>query len=304
METDTQPSGPETGFQSGPEPDTDGGDEGEGGGETEPAQQQPTGAQPPAGTQPPRESRQQRRDRFNETLELRKALQAMTDVHRENQTRHERELALLRQSIEAGRPPKPDPIAEKRKALNDRYEKVVARLDKDPSAGQEFRELMAEYGRLGAEEVAAQQPARQQASQPDAILQRIVGEFPWLDGDSGDRAAIAMANGHVARLVKQEKRDMRDPQVRYTTLRQGAALAAKDFGYPVGTDFPAANGKDRVAGTSGRGAAPGGGGPADFAGMDADIEAAAKIMYPNDEPAAAVKKWKSNAGRHLASFRK
>lgn len=304
METESQPTGTETGFQPGPEPDSDGGEGGEGVDPAEPAAPA-NGGEQPGGQQPPRETRAQRRDRFNETLELRKALQEMTRANEQAQSRHQQEMQLLRQSIEAGRPQREDPLVVKRKALDDRYTKIVTRLDKDPSAGEEFRELMAEYGRLGAEEFAGKQPAPRQATPPNAILQRIVGEFPWLDTDSGDHAAIALANGYVARLVKQEKRNMQDPQVRYTTLRQGAAMAAKDMGYPVGDNVGGTtNGRERVAGSGGRGGNQGAS-DSDLSSLPAaDVLAAAKIMYPNDDDALAVKKWKGNAGRHLASFRK
>lgn len=294
-----------------PQPVVEGGEGYEGGpGVDSPGDQQPDGGAPPDTGQPPqggdpvngeqpRQTRMQRRAEFNANLELKAQLKRQDEQNQQLTRQLAEAMRRMAESQEAMRPPREDPLVTKRNQLNERWQKVVSRLDKDPGAADEFRDLQFEYGRLGAQEEARQQ--QQNAPRPpSALIQSLTMEFPWLHPETGDNDARTMANGYAARIAKLEKRNMRDPQVLYTTLRQAAALVAKDLGYPVpsvGGDHT--NGRDRMAGAGGRGGPGGNGAPPDFTGMEADIEAAATVMYPNVEKAAAVAKWKNGPGRSL-----
>jgi hypothetical protein len=304
METETQQTGaePPIGDQGGGDPGPIGDQQpDQGGGEPaapEPGQQQP--GQSPPDQQGARPTRQARRDTFNENLELKRTLAAM---NRQN----EQLLAEMRRGQELQRralPQPPNPLEAKQKELNARWDKIVARLDKDPSAAEEFRQLQWEIGELAAE-MREQRNPRQEQRQPHPLHTNLMMEFPWLADDHGDREAQVMVNGEAARIAKAERRDMSDIRVRHATLRQAAAKVAAELGYPLPPTFAhnGANGRDRLVGTSGRNGGAGGGSP-DFTGHEADIEAAATVMYPNLEKPAAVAKWKASlAGKTLAASR-
>lgn len=238
------------------------------------------------------EQKQQRQQEQSLVAELRRHNEQLGNQLREA-------LGRIGDVVERSTPPREGPLVMKRKALDAQYEKVLARLDKDPTAAKDFQELLVEYGRLGADEA---HEARQAAEppRPSAVAQSLTVEFPWLDPQSGDREARTMVNGEAARLARREKRDMGNPQVLYATLRQAAATVARDLGYPVPAGFAEqqnGNGRQRVTGTGGRAGAGGGGGADPYAGMESDIEQAATIMYPNLDKAAAVAKWKGTVGK-------
>lgn len=302
MEPEPQPVEEGGGFDGGPAPDAPEDQQPDGGAPADTGQQ-PANGQPVNGEQP-RQTRSQRRAEFNANLELKAQLKQQGQQNQELTRQLAEAMRRMTESNEAMRPPREDPLTVKRKELNARWEKVVSRMDKDPSAADEFRDLQFEFGKLGAQEQARldQQSAPRP---PSALIQSLTMEFPWLHPETGDNDARTMANGYAAKIAKLERRNMRDPQVLYATLRQAAALVAKDLGYPVpnvGGDHT--NGRDRMAGAGGRGGGGGNGSPADFTGMDADIEAASSVMYPDLPKAQAVAKWKSTAGKTLASFRK
>jgi hypothetical protein len=301
MEPETQPNGES---QAGTEPV---GDPGEG---VEP-QQETTDGQPPTEEQaqpgqdvPRRPTRAERREDWRRNQELNRALGAMTTQNRELNERLREMSARIAESVEASRPPREDPLVARKKTLDAQYQKVLARLDRDPSAVEEFRDLQVEYGKLGAEMHDAKKAPPPRG--PSPLGQSLAAEFPWLHPESADRDAKAMVEGYAAKLARTEKRNMSDPNVLYTTLRQAAALVAKDLGYPLPSSFSAggdSNGRDRMSGSSGRGGVGGNAGP-DYAGLEPDIEAAATVMYPQLDRAAAVNKWKSTVGKSLASMRK
>lgn len=305
METETQQSNGESqaGIEPVGEPDIQGGEPQQQ--ETSDGQQQPPdGQQQPGQDVPRRPTRAERREDYRRNLELNKALEAMTSQNRELNDRLREMSSRIAESVEASRPPREDPFVAKKKELDTRYQKVLARLDRDPSAVDDFRDLQVEYGRLGAQmEKAQEKPAPRG---PSPLAQSLSAEFPWAHPDSRDEDARAMLNGYAAKLARTEKRNMSDPNVLYTTLRQAAAMVAKDLGYPLPASFSTvgdSNGRDRYSGSSGRGGVGTNGSP-DYTGMEPDIEAAATVMYPNLDKGAAVQKWKSTVGKSLASMRK
>lgn len=309
METENQPSTVEPVGDPGPDPGGQINDPAPDGGapapSPEPDQQQPG---QPAPDQSGRPTRQQRRDTFNENRELKRALDEMTRQNRELAQRLDENARLSREQLDAIRPKPEDPLTTKQKELNERWNKVVQRLDKDPSAAEEFRELQWQMADLAAErrsrEAMAQQ-RQQQPRQPSAYQQSLRVDFPWLDSDEEAQVAV---RGEVARIARMERRNMRDPEVVYRTFRQAAAKVATDFGLPLpasyGNGANGANGRDRFAGTGSRGSNGGGNGAPDFSGFETDIAAAARVMYPQLTEEQAVAKWKaSQAGRELARAR-
>ena len=311
MDTDGQASGEGgEGFEpGGAEPEGGGAEGAEGEGEPaggQPPQQQ--GGAPGQDQQPPgrKPTRAERRAEYQRNAELKGALDAMTKQNGELTRQLAEAMNRMTRSVEDARPPREDPFVAKKRDLDARYSKVLARLEKDPSATDDFRELMAEYGKLGAEAEISRQ--RQSApTPPNPMAMSLANEFPWLHPEGGDGEAKVMVNGYAAKLARTEKRNMQDKNVLYHTLRQAAAMVAKDLGYPLPASFSAgdngSNGRDRVSGTSGRGAG-GGAGPGDFTGLEGDIEAAATIMYPNLEKGMAVQKWKTTVGKQMAAARK
>ena len=179
--------------------------------------------------------------------------------------RVEVELAELRGRVTATQASQPDPAA---KALDDiatKIENVVARLGAgDDSARAEWHALRREEARLVARmeagtvsKEAEDRITKAMPQQLDPRQAALYAEFPDLQDDVHFKA---IANGHVSRLVATKNRDMANPQVRFATLREGAALAMRDLGR--GGDEhrePSTRDRERVSGTAGgdTGAGPG-----------------------------------------------
>lgn len=296
METETEP-------QPGGEPEPEPADDAGPGGEPEGGAEPPPAGQPPSGEEvrlAKRAATAEKRQAFRDRITLEKLLKEQQRQNAELSRRLDQSLGRMTDVVERSTPPREDPFIAKKKALDVRWEKVVARLDKDPSAAEEFRELQMEYGSLGAE----REYTRRQADAPrppNPLAQTLFVEFPWLHPEHGDPEARAMVNGETAKLVRKEKRDMSNPQVQFHTLRQAAALVAKEIGYPIPMGYEgngASNGRERVANTGGRSGGGGGGDGADpFVGRESDIEAAATILYPQLDKPAAIAKWKATVGK-------
>lgn len=148
---------------------------------------------------------------------------------REHAQRIEVEMAELRGRVSAG-PKAPDPAETELAALDKEVEAVVARMGKgDESAVAEWHRLRRRESAIVARQAATDVEARITKSMPaplDARASALLAEFPSLQDNE---AFKAVANGHVNRLVATEGRDMKNPEVRYATLREGAALAAREL---------------------------------------------------------------------------
>lgn len=305
METETEPQ-PGGEQQTDPEP----AEEGAPGGEQEGGEPPAEGGQPPTGEEvrlAKRAATAERRQGYRDRFALEKLLKETQRHNAELTRRLDQSLGRMTDVVERSTPPREDPIVAERKKFNERWQKVVARLDKDPSAAEEFMELQVEAGRLGAREEHARRAA-DAPPPPNPLAQTLFVEFPWLHPEHGDGDARQMVNGEAAKIARKERRDMSNPQVRFHTLRQAAATVAKDIGYPIPMGYEGSgngNGRERVANTGGRAGGGGSGDGADpYVGREADIEAAATILYPNLEKPAAIAKWKATVGKRYMQAQK
>lgn len=221
---------------------------------------------PPAGgeggeTRPNRKERREERGR-NMAAENRALMERLERAERERQSDRET-LAEMRGRIEAGEKlrekPISDPDQDRLTAIETEMEDAVSEMGKGlPGALKRWHALRREEGAILARQAAgaATKEAEERISRTipqrgDPRLDAITAEYPFLGaGDARSLQIKAIANGHVNRLILSERRDMENPDVRYATLREGAALAARDAGIQT-KRTPTDTERDRFAGTRG-----------------------------------------------------
>lgn len=224
-------------------------------------------ADPPAGGEggePARQNRKERREERgrNMAAENRALQERIERTERERQADRE-SLAELRGRLEAGEKlrdkPTSDPDQDRLTAIETEMEDAVAEMGKGlPGALKRWHALRREEGAILARQAAgtATKEAEERISRSipqrgDPRLDAITAEYPFLGaGDARSLQIKAIANGHVNRLILSERRDMENPDVRYATLREGAALAARDAGIQT-RRAPTDTERDRFAGTRG-----------------------------------------------------
>jgi hypothetical protein len=246
-----------------------------------------------------RQTRAERRNEF--AAQKREAEERSTRLENELRTSRE-EMATLRGRIEAGESwrtsQQVDPNVQALDDMAEKMEAVVARMGAgDPSAVKEWHSLRREEARLIAKVEAGESAKgveervkRDMPTPQDPRLSAIAAEFPFLGDDAGARA---VAEGHVARLVAVERRDMKNPSVRYATLREGAALAARDLGLPGAKTEPTRQDRDRIAGVRGGDSGAGNGGVTKVHLSKDQMKLAETLFRQLPAEEAHVKWWKT-----------
>lgn len=257
----------------------------------------------------PRQTRKERREERgrNMAAENRALTERLERAERERQSDREA-LAEMRGRIEAGEKlrekPAGDDFEERLSSVRRKIENAVARMGKgDPDALEEWHKAMEERDDIRAERregsrirEAEERISRSIPQRGDPQLDSITSDYPFLAGaDERSQRIKAIANGHVNRLVLAEGRDMQNPEVRYATLREGAALAARDAGIqtrraPTDTD------RDRYAGTRGGDSGAGNGG-GQRVHLSAHQMKLAESLFNSLPPAEAHQKWWAEIGR-------
>lgn len=227
------------------------------------------------------------------------------EARREQQQLRE-QLAELRGRVDAGadqqRQNGVDPYQAKLKNVERGIENALVRMGNgDDSARAEWHELRREEQRLisrheaeeNAREVAARAPRPQ-----DPVLASVTARYDWLMTDADARA---IADGHVRRLVRLEKRDMSDPQVRKATLIQGAVLTERELGLGGGgNEEPSDTQRERYRGIGGQSTGASRSGKTVVA-LNGDQKAQAEALFRHLEPEAAHKKWWENVGAKITN---
>lgn len=185
--------------------------------------------------------------------EAREARQAADSARREAEEAR-RELAELRGRFSERQAGQPDPIEAKLQAVRARIENAVARMGQgdesaraDWHAAEEERlELIADRRAKAVAKETEDRVTKAIPRQMDPREAALMAEFPDLE----DPQFRAVAEAEVVKLVR-DRRDMSDPRVRFATLREGAARAARDLG--IGgheRKEPTEQDRQRVSGTS------------------------------------------------------
>jgi hypothetical protein len=131
-------------------------------------------------------------------------------------------------------------------------------------------------------------------------VQRLATEFTWLSENSDAREATEL---EIKRLVNKHRRDMRDPKVRFSTMREAAANVAAAWDLDPGYE-PDSTAARRFSGPGGKlGTVGGGGGDLDIS-WDEDKAAMAHALFPNDNPDAQKKKWLDSVGKSVVESMK
>ena len=209
--------------------------------------------EPPAEPKPSRAER--RAARGADYAEEARQARAEREQERAERQRLAVELAELRGRVSAGEQGKPDPTEVALEAVAKRIEGAVSRMGSgDAAAVNEWHQLRREETRLLAKQEAEaagksveERVTQRMPQQMDPRQAALYAEFPSLQDDADFRQ---VANGKVATLVRLEKRNMENPAIRFATLREGAALAARELG--IGGDerrAPTARDRERVSGT-------------------------------------------------------
>ena len=227
---------------------------------TEPIEPQVTSggtdvAIPPDPPAEPKPSRKERRAERSEGYDA-----AIRDARREAQEARERaqrlevEMAEFRGKMSAN--PQANPKEKELEDVEEQLDNVIARLGQGDSSAIKERRTLERKKTLLVAELAGYVPGKDieeriaktipQPMNPQAAA--LHAEFPQLQTHPHMKD---VANGHVARLVALENRDMKDPTVMFATLREAAALAARDL--KLGGDkrqAPSERDIGRIVGTS------------------------------------------------------
>lgn len=213
------------------------------------------------------------------------------------------ELAELRGRVTAGESGRPDPHQRALDAIATQMENVVVRMGQgDESARAEWHTLRREESKLIAKQEAetagkgVEERVTKSIPRPlDPRQSALMAEFP----DLSDPSFKSIAEGHVSRLIRTQNRDMDNPNIRFATLREGAALAARDLG--IGGNErkePTQRDRERVSGT-GSGDSGAGGGKTTVHLTDGQKKMAEQL-FRNLDPAQAHVKWWKEVGQKIA----
>lgn len=200
-------------------------------------------------------------------------------------------VAAQSQNLEKVIPRPEDPEALAIKALQAKRRAAAERMGTDRNAFDEYHEAGDEINEMKADIRArriVEEKERSRPAPPSNESQRAATEFPWLRENGPARE---YAEAQIQRLAARERRDMTNPKVRYSTIREACAITARDWDLDPGY-APEANAAGRFAGSSGK--STGGGGGAISVTPNEDTEALAAALYPGDDPDVAWKKFQKN----------
>lgn len=262
-----------------------------------------------AATAEPEEPRKSRAERRAERAsgydaEAREA-RAQAAAASERSQRLEVELAELRGRVTAGETSRPDPHQQELTRLEKEIENTVARMGQgDATAVPQWHDLRRQESRLvariEAESISKETEKRMTDSMPKPIDPRasaLLAEFPFLQDDP---EAKDVANGHVARLVRTQHRDMKNPSVRFSTLREAAALAAQELGLgETQRAAPSAISRARASGTSSGDSGAGSG--AVRVSLTKAQERLAELSFRDKSPEEAHIAWWQKIGKKIAN---
>lgn len=191
----------------------------------------------------------------------------------------------------------PDPVREQLRAVRTDIEKTLERMGTgDTRAVQEWHDLREREQRIISRAEAEALYKQNAPAKTDPVLDSVRARHDWLATDPDLRQ---IAEGNVARLVRQEKRDMSDPAIRKQTLLQAAAEVERDFQIGGGGTEPTETQKERYRGTSGQSSGAGGSNSKSMVYLTGDQKAQAESLFRDLDPDAAHKKWWEKIGKAI-----
>jgi len=187
------------------------------------------------------------------------------------------------------------------KPYREKLARVLAGLQANPDAGyDDFAEALEELavGATGAQqkriEALQQEIETLKGSQRDPFEQQMLVDFPWLS----DPDYAAIADGKLRSLKKRDGRDFSNKQVLYASMREAAALVAKEHGLGGGKDNPDREiQQQRIAGTSGKDS--GAGNSLSTPQLTPAMQALAENLFSNLPPEQAHAKWWKEIGSKM-----
>lgn len=256
--------------------------------------------EPSEGAAAPKKSKAERRAERGEGFAQEAArLRAENERHVADNRRLAEQIANIQGQLQAGRQNEPDPNQARLNAIATKIEQTVARMGKgDADAVNEWHDLRREEARIIARMEAAGTAREIQANQPrplDPVLAHVAAKHDWITTDTEARQ---YAEGIVAKLVRMERRDMNNPQIRRATLLEAAAIAERDLGINGAATAPTEAQQQRYTGTSGANAGAGTGRGQVVALNDVQ-KGLATAMFRNLEPEAAYREWWKQIGAKI-----
>ena len=194
-----------------------------------------------------------------------------------------------------------DPRAAQLHGMRSKIEQTVARMGTgDAAAVAEWHELRAQEADLIADMRYDQRRSQDQANQPkplDPILATVAAKYDWI---TTDHEARQYAEGQVAKLVRQEKRNMNDPAIRRTTLLEAAAITERDLNMPGATAAPSESQRQRYQGTTGSAGGAGQGAQGgQMVALNDEQRALAQAAFRHLEPKQAWEEWWKQIGAKI-----
>lgn len=194
-----------------------------------------------------------------------------------------------------------DPRAAQLHGLRAKIEQTVARMGTgDAAAVSEWHDLREQEGNLIADMRFDRRASELQANQPkplDPILATVAAKHDWI---TTDHEARQYAEGQVAKLVRQEKRNMQDPAIRRATLLEAAAITERDLGIGGAPAAPSESQRQRYQGTTGSAGGAGQGAQGgQMVGLSSDQRALAQGMFRHLEPEQAWQEWWKQIGSKI-----
>lgn len=265
-----------------------------------PAFELPDKSEEPTPVEPKVSAKERHRQRGADFGSMRRELESA----RSERQRMAEQLAELRGRIEARSAPAPaakDAVSDQLKENRRAIENALERMGKgDTNAIEEWHAAREREQRLisRSEAQAIADEAAKNAPKPlDPVLAAVAAKYDWIQTDPEARQ---VAEGYVARLVRQEKRDLSNPAVRKQTLMQAAAEAARDLGLGGEADEPGEAQRERYRGIAGQSSGAGRSGKT-VVSLNGEQKAQAEALFRHLEPEAAHREWWAKIGTRITN---
>lgn len=227
-------------------------------------------------------------------------LRAEGESQRAENRRLAEQIAHIQGQLQASQRPAVDPGHARLDQISEQIDQAIIRMGTgDAAAKAEWTNLRREEARIIARMEASGLAQEAQANQPrplDPILAHVASKHDWI---TTDPEARQYAEGIVAKLVRQEKRNMQDPTIRRTTLLEAAAIAERDLGINGATPAPTEAQQQRYMGTSGANTGAGTGGRGTVVALTEFQKGLAHSMFREDTHEAAERKWWDKIGQGI-----
>jgi len=255
----------------------------------------------PAGAEPRKTKAERRAERGEGYAQEAARLRQDNAAQQAENRRLAEQIANIQGQLQAQQRPNIDPRAAQLHGMRAKIEQTVARMGTgDAAAVNEWHELRAQEAELIADMRFDQRASQLQANQPkplDPVLATVAAKHDWI---TTDHEARQYAEGQVAKLVRQERRNMQDPAIRRATLLEAAAITERDLGIGGTPAAPSESQQQRYRGTTG---SAGGAGQSAAGGQMVALndmqKALAQAAFRHLEPEQAWREWWTKIGAKI-----